>query len=152
MKGILIKRILPKQVVPKRVLAGAAVLATLLSFSTLHAAEKQYEPGRILTVEKKFHTRVLYYLVNTPVTQDDPYYELSLQLGTVQYLAEYTPRHAADELPDGWIDDTEVQMKITDKRHVSVRRAGGMDLQLLIVKRMPGTAPSAAPKPSSVPN
>ncbi len=32
---------------------------------------------KIITVEKKFHERVLYYLVNTPVTQDDPYYELS---------------------------------------------------------------------------
>lgn len=142
-----------KRTLMKHVPAKAALLAVLLSFSTLYAAEKQYEAGRILTVEKKAHTRVLYYLVNTPVTQDDPYYELLLQQGTVQYLAEYTPRHAADELPDGWTDDTEVQIKITDKRHVSVRRAGGMDLQLLIVKRMPGmTAPSVAPKVPSAPN
>ena len=110
------------------------------------------EPGRIVTVEKKFHTRVLYYLVNTPVTQDDPYYEISLQLGNTVLLTEFTPRHAADDLPDGWKDDTEVQMKITDKRHVSVRQQGGMDLQLLIVKRMLGTAQSAAPKPPSVRN
>lgn len=145
------KRILLKRIVPKRVVAKVALLAVLFTFSTLYAAEKQYEAGRILTVEKKFHTRVLYYLVNTPVTQDDPYYEISLQLGNVQYLAEYTPRHAADELPDGWIDDTEVQLKLTDKRHMSVRRAGGMDLQLLIVKRIPGAAPAIAPNPPSVP-
>ena len=86
----------------KRILLHAALLATLLSSSGLYAAEKQYEPGRIVTVEKKFHERVLYYLVNTPVTQDDPYYELSLQLGNTVFLTEYTPRHAADELPDGW--------------------------------------------------
>ncbi len=55
-----------------------------------------------MIVEKKSHERVLYYLVNTPVTQDDPYYEISLQQGTWLYLAEYTPRHAADSLPDEW--------------------------------------------------
>jgi hypothetical protein len=136
----------------KRILVNAALLAVLLSFSLLQAAEKQYAPGRIITVEKKFHTRVLYYLVNTPVTQDDPYYELSLQLGNTVLLTEYTPRHAADELPDGWQDEVEVQMKITDKHHVMVKQPGGMELQLLIVKRMPGTAPSAAPKPAAVQN
>ena len=65
----------------KRILAIAAAAGVPVSFSNLYAAEKQYETGRIITVEKKFHDRVLYYLVNTPVTQDDPYYELSLQLG-----------------------------------------------------------------------
>ena len=43
-------------------------------------------------------------------------------------------------------------MKITDKHHVSVKQAGGMELQLLIVKRMLGTAPAAAPKSPSVKN
>jgi hypothetical protein len=136
----------------KRVVVTAALLVVPLFLPALRAAEKQYQAGRILTVEKKFHTRVLYYLVNTPITQDDPYYEISLQLGNVQYLAEYTPRHAADELPDGWIDDTEVQMKFTDKRHVLVRRSGGMDLQLLVVKTIPGSVPVAGPKTPAVQN
>ena len=56
-------------------------------------------------------------------------------------MTEFTPRHAADDLPDGWTDDAEVQMKVTDKHHVWVKRAGGMELQLLIVKRMPATEP-----------
>src|SRR5450755_3887319 len=132
----------------KRILATAALLAVLLSFSNLYATEKQFEAGRIVTVEKKFHERVLYYLVNTPVTQDDPYYEVSLQSGNTVFLTEYTPRHAADDLPDGWKENAEVQMKVTDKHHVSVKQEGGMELQLLIVKRMPGTAPSASPTPA----
>jgi hypothetical protein len=136
----------------KRILATAALLAVLLSFSNLYATEKQFETGRIVTVEKKFHERVLYYLVNTPVTQDDPYYEVSLQLGNTVLLTEFTPRHAADDLPEGWIDNAEVQVKITDKHHVSVRQADGMELQLLILKRMPGTGPSTAPTPAPVKN
>jgi hypothetical protein len=132
----------------KRMLANAALLVFLLSSPHLYAAEKQYEPGRIVTVEKKFHERVLYYLVNTPITQDDPYYEITLQVGNIVLLTEFTPRHAADDLPDGWKDNAEVQMKVTDKHHVWVKQDGGMELQLLIVKRMPATTPSAVPEPA----
>jgi hypothetical protein len=132
----------------KRMLASAALLVFLLSSSHLYAAEKQYEPGRIVTVEKKFHERVLYYLVNTPITQDDPYYEITLQVDNTVLLTEFTPRHAADDLPDGWKDNAEVQMKVTDKHHVWVKQDGGMELQLLIVKRMPASPPSAAPEPA----
>jgi hypothetical protein len=73
----------------KRILASVTLLVFLFSFSHLFAAEKQFLTGRIITVEKKFHERVLYYLVNTPVTQDDPYYEVSLQLGDSVFLTEY---------------------------------------------------------------
>ena len=38
------------------------LLATALPMPVLHAAETQYVPGKIITVEKKFHERVLYYL------------------------------------------------------------------------------------------
>ena len=136
----------------KRILAIAALLSLVISLSPLHAAEKQYTAGRIVTVEKKFHERVLYYLVNTPVTQDDPYYELALQVGDAVYQAEFTPRHAADELPDGWKDGSAVEVKMTDKHHAWVRQPGGVELQLVVVKRMPGTAQPADPKPPSAKN
>jgi hypothetical protein len=134
----------------KRILASAALLVLLLFSSRLYAAEKQYEPGRIVTVEKKFHERVLYYLVNTPITQDDPYYEVTLRLGNLVLLSEFTPRHAADDLPDGWIDSAPVQIKVTDKHHVWVKREGGMELQLLLVKSLPATATAADREPPPV--
>jgi hypothetical protein len=131
----------------KRILASAALLV-LLSFSYhLYAAEKQYEPGRIVTVEKKLHERVLYYLVNTPITQDDPYYEVTLQLGNLVLLSEFTPRHTADDLPEGWTDNAQVQIKVTDKHHVWVKRDGGMELQLLLVKSLPSTAADSETSP-----
>jgi hypothetical protein len=136
----------------KYVWASAVLVSCLISLPSLKAAEKQYETGRIVNLEKKFHERVLYYLVNTPVTQDDPYYELVLQLNNFIYECEYTPRHAADELPDGWNPETAVQIKIADKRHIFVKRPGGTELQLLIVKRIPGTASTAVPKPAPVQN
>ncbi len=129
----------------KRFWIITALLAVLISLPDLQAAEKQYEKGRIVTVEKKARERVLYYLVNTPVTQDDPYYELSLQQSNWLYLAEYTPRHAADSLPDEWKPGTEVQMKLADKHHAWVKGPGGYELQLTVVKRVPVTGDMAAP-------
>src|ERR1700680_2307857 len=127
----------------KHVWASAALLAVLVSLPGLQAAEKQYGTSRIVSVEKKSRERVLYYLVNTPVMQDDPYYELSLQQSNWLYMAEYTPRHAADSLPDDWTPATEVQMKLADKHHLFVKEPGGRELQLTIVKRMPATADMA---------
>lgn len=133
----------------KRLLPSAVLLLVVFSFAGLHAAENTFAAGRIVTVEKTFHERVLYYLVNTPVTQDDPYYEVSLQLGNMILETEYTPRHAADDLPAGWIENAEVQMEVTDKHHVSVKQGDGIELQLIIVKRMPAPTQSApAPSPA----
>ncbi len=126
--------------------AIAALLVVLVSLSSLQAAEKQYGPGRIVGVEKKAHERILYYLVNTPVTQDDPYYELSLQQTNWLYLAEYTPRHAADSLPDDWKPGAEVQMKLTDKHHAWVKSPGGPELQVTVVKRLPANGDMAVQK------
>jgi hypothetical protein len=134
----------------KRILPSAALL--VLSFASLYAAEKTFEAGRIVTVEKKSHERVLYYVVNTPVTQDDPYYEVSLHLGNMILETEYTPRHAADELPEGWTENAEVQMKVTDKHHVSVKQGDGIERQLIIVKRVPAPTQAATPAASPAKN
>ena len=75
----------------KYFVASAVLLAFLVSECSVQAAEKPYETGRIIEVEKRSHERILYYLVNTPVTQDDPYYQVSLQLNNFVYVAEYTP-------------------------------------------------------------
>jgi len=130
----------------KQVVASAALLALLISTGSLFAAEKLYEKGQIAEVEKKAHTGVLYYLVNTPVTQDDPYYEVSVQLKGALYLTEYTPRHAADSLPEDWKPGTEIQAKLIGKHHMSVKGPGGQELQLIVVKRTAGI-PETGRKP-----
>lgn len=134
------------------IFATVVLLTALLSSPALRAAEKQYVPGQIVTVEKKFHERVLYYLVNTPVTQDDPYYELSLRSGDLLLLTEYTPRHAADELPDGWKGGSKVEMKVNDKHHVMVRQSDGIEMQLVIVKRTVEPVQPLVSKPASLQN
>ena len=41
-----------------------------------------------------------------------------------------------------------VQIKVTDKHHVWVKREGGMELQILLVKRLPTTETAADPEPA----
>jgi hypothetical protein len=132
----------------KNLWARAGLLAFLISLPGLKAAEKQYQTGQIVSVEKKSRERVLYYLVNTPVTQDDPYYEVQLQQNAWLYRAEYTPRHSGDSLPDDWEPGAEVQMKISDKHHVWVKKSTGPELQLVVLKRVPATGEVDAPQPA----
>jgi len=122
----------------RRTLAGVGVLLLAILLPGLQAVEKQYETGKIIRVEKKAHTRVLYYLVNTPITQDDPYYEVSIRFGDQVCIGEYTPRHAADTPPQTWEPGSEVLARV-EKHHMYVKGSGGAEWDLMIVKRLPAS-------------
>jgi len=62
------------------------------------AAENRSLTGTIVDVQQKAYTKVLYYLVNTPVTRDEPYFEVSVRIRDRIYSGEYRPRHAAETL------------------------------------------------------
>ena len=55
-------------------------------------ARKQYVDGTIIEkVQQKTTTRVLYYQVDTPITRDDPYYEISVQIKDKVYFGRHIP-------------------------------------------------------------
>jgi hypothetical protein len=118
------------------------VLAVMLPY--LRAAEKPYEMAKIVDVQQKAHTRVLYYLSNTPVTQDDPYFEVSVQAKEMIYIGEYTPIHSSQTLPEEWRPDAVVKARI-EKRHMFLKRLAGDDLDFVIIKR---THVESAPAPT----
>lgn len=123
-----------------------ASFLVFLSVSSLFAAHKaeQYQTGKIVDVQQKTSSEVLYYLVNTPVTRDTPYFEVSIQVKDVLYLAQYTPRHSADGWPDEWKPGAEVQVRL-NKHEVFVKRPEGGEIQFAIEKRSPATIASAPP-------
>jgi hypothetical protein len=129
-----------------RTFLGGFVLALASVLPGLHAVEKQYQTARIVKVEQKAHTRVLYYLVNTPVTQDDPYFELSVQFRDVIYVGQYTPRHAADALPEEWKAGAEVQARL-EKHNIYLKGPGGADWRLVVVRHMAAPAETGSPGP-----
>ncbi|HTR67191.1 MAG TPA: hypothetical protein VMH85_15540 [Terriglobales bacterium] len=122
----------------------SAMILIVSALAALAATSKTYETARILDLEQKAHERVLYYLVNTPVTQDDPYYEITLQLKDTIYTGEYTPRHAADTLPAEWITDAPVKVRM-EKHSMFLKSPGGDDLQFAITGHKPA---GAVPKPA----
>ncbi len=127
-------------------LSVRTILLLALLLPVLYAANKPYQTGKIVAVQRKSHQRILYYLVNTPVTKDDPYYEVSIQFSDIIYDAEYTPRHASDTVPDEWTTGSEIQARV-DKRHISVQQPSGVIWNLVIVKRRPA-APEKPPADS----
>jgi hypothetical protein len=127
------------------------LLLAVASLPGLHAAEKQlYLTGKIVDIQQKTKTRILYYQVDTPVTKDDPYFEVSVQVKDTIYVGDYTPRHAADALPEEWnVPQTEVRLRM-DKHYMYLMRPAGTELQFMIVKRMtaaPAQTTSELPSP-----
>jgi hypothetical protein len=104
--------------------------------SGLYAAEKQYQTGKIVDIQQKTTTRVLYYQVDTPITKDEPYYEVSVQVKDTIYVGDYVPRHSADTLPEEWnVPQDEVRLRL-EKHYMFLTRPTGTELQFVIVKRV----------------
>jgi hypothetical protein len=112
------------------------LLFCMLALPALAAVTNQYQKGKVVDVQQKVNMRVLYYQVNTPITQDDPYYEVSVQLGDTTYVGQFTPRHVSDTLPEDLVVTADVEARI-DKRHMFLKRPSGIEMDLPIVKKFP---------------
>jgi hypothetical protein len=122
----------------------------LLALGHLFAAQKPYQQATITDIQQKVNTRVLYYVVNTPITKDEPYFEVSVQLKDKLDLGRYIPRHADDTLPEEWRIGFVVDARI-DGRRLFLKRPSGSDLQLVILKQTaikedPASSGTPAPK------
>ena len=126
-----------------------AILLAVAAIPGLYAAEKLYQTGKIVDIQQKTTTRVLYYQVNTPITKDEPYYEVSVQVKDTIYVGDYTPRHAADTLPEEWnVPQTEVRVRL-EKHSMFLTRPVGSELQFVIVKRIAVTPAQKSSGPPS---
>jgi hypothetical protein len=118
---------------PMKRFVGCIAMVIVSTAVAALAAESQYQEATILKLEQKTSTRVLYYVVNTPITQDDPYYELSVQLKGAVYTARYIPRHEDDELPDEWKPGSTVRGRVQG-HHLFLKSASTTEVQLIITK------------------
>jgi hypothetical protein len=113
----------------------------VISVPSLFASEKLYQAGQILSIQQKSQSRVLYYVVNTPITEEEPYYEVSVQLDKTVYLGRYFPRHSDEALPGEWAVGAPVQARV-DGHHLFLKRPNGVGVEFAIAKR---TAVKAEP-------
>jgi hypothetical protein len=132
-----------------RVLKAACVILAMALFLGA-AAKKQYVNGTIVDVQEKTTTRVLYYQVDTPITQDDPYYLISVQIKDKVYFGRYTPMHSSDTLPEDWTAGSTVQARI-DGSHLVLKRPSGGEMSFAFTRHpeVKPAASSAAPAPAS---
>lgn len=112
------------------------IFALALTVPCLHGAQKPYTTGTFIDVQRKSRERVDMYLVNTPVTTAVPYFQVAVELGEIDYVAEYTPRHPGEELPEAWRSGEEVKARV-EKNHLFLQRPGGTEMQWMITKRRP---------------
>jgi hypothetical protein len=112
---------------------SAILVLTFLTQPALYAARKLYQNATLVAVQQKTNTRVIYYVVDTPITRDEPYYEVSVQLKDMLYVGRYVPRHAQDDLPEEWVPGTTVAARV-EGRHLFVKRPSGNEVDFAILK------------------
>ena len=113
---------------------------------SLYAAEKTYSTGKFLDIQQKTRDKVDMYLVNTPVTTAVPYFEISVEFENTDYVAEYTPRHSSEQLPEAWRSGESMQGRL-DKHHIYLRRPDGSELPFTITRRRPVAKETVKEKP-----
>jgi hypothetical protein len=125
------------------------LLLAAVAIPGLYAAEKQYQTGKMVDIQQKTTTRVLYYHVDTPITKDEPYYEVSVQVKDTIYVGDYTPRHSADTLPEEWnVPQAEVRLRL-EKHYMFLTRPTGTELQFVIIKRIAAAPAQRISEPPS---
>jgi hypothetical protein len=114
------------------------VLVTLVLFLGLGASSVAVESGylalTIVRAEQKTRDRVVYWVVNTPLYHEDPYFEVAVRAGGTLVVGEREPRSAHEMLPEDWKPGARVQGRV-DKHHLFLRRPNGTEVRFIITRR-----------------
>ena len=117
---------------PCRVLV-ALVLFLGLGTRSL-AVESTDFPLTIVRAEVKTRDRVVYWVVNTPLYHEDPYFEVAVRTAGTVLVGEREPRNAHEMLPQDWKPGARVQGRV-DKHHLFLRRPNGTEVRFIITRR-----------------
>ena len=125
----------------------------ILAISTIFAggagaAEKvkTSQPGVMLSVEKKTRSRTQYYIVNTPIGIEEPYFEAEIDSAGFVYTVEYEPKTAQEEISDGCLAGQAVKVRV-DRRLLLVQCLDSTtEMRWQIQKKKHSAPDSEAPK------
>ena len=124
---------------------AAAVCLTSLSAGAVEKV-KGSQSGVMLAVEKKSRSRTQYYVVNTPVGVEEPYFEAEIDSAGLVYTVEYEPKRSDEVLPDGCMAGLAVKVRV-DHRHLFLQCADSSEeMRWEIQKKKPSAPDSEAPK------
>jgi hypothetical protein len=107
------------------------LLAVLLMAMTAWCAD--WQVGRIEQVKKDVASKTLYYVVNTPVTEDVITYTISVHVRNQLLTASYELDKVQTEPPVVWTENTPVWVQVADKT-LFLRSATSGEYKLAISK------------------
>jgi hypothetical protein len=117
---------------PYRVLIA---LVLLLGFRTASfAAESGTLALTIVRAEQKTRDRVVSWVVDTPIYNEDPYFEVAVRTAGTVIVAERDPESRREMLPEYWKPGTLVRGRV-DGRHLFLRRLNGTEVRFIITHR-----------------
>lgn len=120
-------------------------LLALLLLSTA-AVSNAVEPGElpmtIVRAEQTLRDRVVAWVNDTPIYQQDPWFEVAVRAGDKVLEAEYQPSSPYETLPVFWKAGVEVQGRVRG-HSLFLKRPNGVEIRFVILKR---TAVSASKK------
>jgi len=105
------------------------------------AVESNNFPLTIVRAEVKTRDRVVYWVANTPIYHEDPYFEVAVRAAGTVVVGEREPRNAHETLPEDWKARAVVQGRV-DKHHLFLRRPNGTEVRFLITRRIKTTSES----------
>ena len=111
-----------------------ALVVLLTTVVGLFAVQSGFQAMTIVRASQKTRDRVIYYVVNTPLYREDPYFEVEVSVNGTNILAEYEPRDAWEMLPEPWKPGTVVQGRV-EGHSLFLKRPNGTELRFVIVKR-----------------
>ncbi len=98
------------------------------------AVENGLQTFTIVQAQQKTRDRVLLYLVNTPIYQQDPYFEVVVRAGDQILAGERDLEHKWEALPVDWVPGARVEGRV-DKHYLYLRQPNGTYLRFIITSR-----------------
>ncbi|HEX3320042.1 MAG TPA: PEGA domain-containing protein [Terriglobales bacterium] len=120
-----------------RLLRSAAFVILGATALALYAAD--WQVGRIQSVRKDVASKTLYYVVNTPVTEDVTTYTVAVHVNDKLVTGFYEQDKVQDAPPSAWTETTPVWVRIEDKT-MWLKGATSDEIKLTVSKSKPTAA------------
>ena len=108
----------------------------------LYSVENGEVTMTIVRAEEKKRDRVVAWVNDTPIYQQDPYFDVAVRAGDQVLEGEYEPQSAWETLPVFWKPGVQVQGRVRG-HSLFLKRPNGAEIRFVILKR---TAVSAEKK------
>ena len=121
----------------RRVLLVALLLLNL--GAGLYAVENGEVTMTIVRAEEKKRDRVVAWVNDTPIYQQDPYFDVAVRAGDQVLEGEYEPQSQWETLPVFWKPGVQVQGRVRG-HSLFLKRPNGTEIRFVILKRTAASA------------